>query len=68
MCKCGKTFNDKTGTIFYYSRLSLRAYSQNNPIFTPPEKINSLLIYFVLVGLGFIFTVFPTVVGCCLIF
>ena len=27
MCKvCGKTFNDKTGTIFHYSRLSLRAW------------------------------------------
>jgi len=28
MCRVfGKTFNDKTGTIFHYSRLSLRARS-----------------------------------------
>ena len=27
MCKdCGRTFNDKTGTIFHYSRLSLREW------------------------------------------
>jgi transposase-like protein len=27
MCKvCCRTFNDKTGTIFHYSRLSLRAW------------------------------------------
>lgn len=27
MCKgCGRTFNDKTGTLFHYSRLSLRAW------------------------------------------
>ncbi|MCL7383939.1 MAG: hypothetical protein LZ172_00705 [Thaumarchaeota archaeon] len=36
---CGKTFNDMTGTIFHYSRLNLRAYSQNTPIFTSLQEI-----------------------------
>jgi len=27
LCKaCGRTFNDKTGTLFHYSRLSLRGW------------------------------------------
>jgi hypothetical protein len=39
MCKvCHRIFNDKIGTIFHYSRLTLRAYNQNNPISTPPEN------------------------------